>query len=468
MAMRPAVVFLVGTLGVLSLCSPSDGRALAIVSPLEKMSPNATQPTWSPLPYHVFMAQDEYESFQVVVYGPVDDVLSLELDALHALEFRVSRVGYLNIVNESDCYGSTGYHPDPLIPDVDDFFREKRNAFPFSVPAGENRVLWVDVFAPSSDASSLVGLSEITVVVRSVRDELAARLSVTVWPFKLPSSDPTYDTEFGLNAEAALQALYGAAWKDHTSEMLFTAQMYTRAALMNRVSLGGVLAADAAILSTHPNWTAAHEHWAPFMEGITLPFGLRNATLSSVGTVTPYCSSFTNDSAVRRPPGFTRDTLATPNTVCTDELLAKQIEYWRTLYETFDAWGWSSRLYDYTQDEPHTSDDWDELRARGKAVHEASAHLRVLCTTEMDRARAENVTALIDLWVPIINYVDSKDAACYLLHQRPEYDTCATLWWYQSCESDGCTVGCQPSDTCHTGWPSYMVDHSAIKNRVFR
>src|SRR2546425_982777 len=50
----------------------------------------------------------------------------------------------------SNSEGGAGMWPDALAPDIDDVNNEKRNAFPFDVPAGENRVIWVEVHVPQN------------------------------------------------------------------------------------------------------------------------------------------------------------------------------------------------------------------------------------------------------------------------------------------------------------------------------
>ena len=57
------------------------------------------------------------------------------------------RAAYIDIRIVSDCDGAPGPWPDALIPDVDPWFGEKRNALPARV-AGSNALFWVDVFVP--------------------------------------------------------------------------------------------------------------------------------------------------------------------------------------------------------------------------------------------------------------------------------------------------------------------------------
>ena len=87
---------------------------------------------------------------------------------------------------------------------------------------------------------------------------------------------------------------------------------------------------------------------------------------------------------------------------------------------------------------------------------------------------------MIDVWTPIINFMQSSPAICPHYppwvhgNERPTYDALVAegkrLWWYQSCMSEGCSSavqpahgshppGCNPADTCVNGtWPSMMID----------
>jgi len=75
----------------------------------------------------------------------------------------------------------------------------------------------------------------------------------------------------------------------------------------------------------------------------------------------------------------------------------------------------------------------------------------------------------IDIATPVVNYMEDRGGA----NRRPEYDAflamsdAKELWWYQSCMSHGCGDGCVgTNDDYFTGWPSYMIDASAIQNRA--
>src|SRR5215813_13767324 len=119
-----------------------------------KIRPTDAPPTETSAEIHA--AQNEFEAFQIFVSGPALGVsvtpptlTGPSGTIIPASEVRLYREGYQNITTPSNIEGGTGLWPDALIPDVDEVANEKRNAFPFDVPAGENRVVWVEVHVPS-------------------------------------------------------------------------------------------------------------------------------------------------------------------------------------------------------------------------------------------------------------------------------------------------------------------------------
>ena len=145
-------------------------------------------------------ARNEFESFQVVVSaqgeaaGGVSVALAQPLTgpggAIPAQNVTIYREEYVDLKRPSDLEGATGRWPDALIPAVDPYYGEPRNAFPVDIPAGENRVAWIDVLVPVdqtpgtyqgslavTDASGFSATVPVQLVVRS---------------FALPSTAVTY------------------------------------------------------------------------------------------------------------------------------------------------------------------------------------------------------------------------------------------------------------------------------------
>src|SRR4051794_12983767 len=107
-----------------------------VVSAMENVFPTGTIDGGAEA--RIDAASGEWEAFQVVVRGPLSGVrATARVDGLPAP--LLYRVAYLEVKTPSSSEGRPGLWPDALVPDVDAFVGEKRNAFPFDVPAGEQR-----------------------------------------------------------------------------------------------------------------------------------------------------------------------------------------------------------------------------------------------------------------------------------------------------------------------------------------
>ena len=103
-------------------------------------------------------ARNEFQSFQVHVRSGASPIqLNLTVSdfsgpggsVIHSSSnVIVYREAYLDIAKLSDANGALGVTPDPLIPTIDPYFHEARNAFPVTVPANQTQSAWIDVLAP--------------------------------------------------------------------------------------------------------------------------------------------------------------------------------------------------------------------------------------------------------------------------------------------------------------------------------
>ena len=232
---------------------------------------------------------------------------------------------------------------DPLVPDIDVFDHEKRNAFPMDVPPGESRVVWVDVFVP---ADSPAGTVHAPTVVHHATGSLSLNVTLTVLGFALPST-PSLSSLFGFGGVKAVM-------KAHESGPVLTTQLvdkYVQAGLANRVSHADWFAhgtpADqfgaGNVSGSFDEWATQH---ASKYDGMDVPGpagqpSLRGVRMTSAQLPVPYCAIQANRS------GF-----VTHNCSATD--VATQISYWRQLHTAWKARGWAELLFDYTIDEPGT------------------------------------------------------------------------------------------------------------------
>ncbi|MCX6348513.1 MAG: DUF4091 domain-containing protein, partial [Candidatus Aureabacteria bacterium] len=398
----------------------------------------------------LYAARNEYESFQVILNGPLTGV-TVEFSALTgpqgvipAADILYFRAAYLDIATASNYEGDTGRYPDALIPEVDPYFHENRNAFPLDVPGGENRTVWADVFVPpDTPAGAYAG----TVRVRSAAaPDLILPYSLNVWNFTLPSTS-SLPTAFGFEAWSVLRGHYGESeMHNHYDQLVPLAHRYTDCGLMHRITLSSCMREEWDLYDDPIPWAMLDARWGSFFDGRNLPFGLKGCRITS---------------------------LEIPDIGDNDPA---RIQFWQNFCLHFREKGWFDLLFDYTFDEPSDASDYQAIRDRISLLRQADPDLRALVTTDIQEAAQFNVQTILDIWVPIINFMDGKPyPVCwdpqseYAGNQRSGYDQLiasgAELWWYQSCMSHGCT-GADPDDPCESEYPSYMVDHSAVKNRV--
>ncbi len=370
-------------------------------------------------------ARNESEAFQVVVTGEARGVTAAATDLVGPATIggvRLYREALITLWTPSALDGGTGPWPDALVPDVDEVAHERRWAFPFDVPAGESRAVWVEVHVPD-DAPAGVYHGEVAIAWQG--GGATVPVTLTVWPFTLPST-ASLKSAFGLyygdlpaahgvsgDAFSALRALYGQFAVDHR-------------VTLSKIDDGNPdLAHLTAFYGEELDGTAA-----------TALAGARLTALEFVGR-SDYAS-------------------------------------WASW---FDARGWSDRLFQYTCDEPPITCAWTDIPLLAQAARAVSPPLRTLVTTTIQEADANGVTGSIDVIVPVVNFMDDKPGSGFAGDQRAAYGAFLAaspsreLWTYQSCMSHGCggTVNMgSPSDQdlYFTGWPTYVIDAAAVRNRA--
>jgi hypothetical protein len=267
-------------------------------------------------------------------------------------------------------------------------------------------------------------------------------ITLTVWSFSLPSTS-SLDTVFGYEGWGCLFGHYDNP-DDHYDDIVPLAQMYVTSGLMHRVTLSSMLIEDWALLTPTIDWPAFDARWHEFFDGKNLPFGLQGARVTTVQI---------------------------PSDGDTE---AQVVAYWSAFAQHFRQKGWFHLLFDYTKDEPAgNAADYQEIKDRAALLNQADPDLPVLVTTDIQEAGPYDVEDVIDIWVPLINFIQLKPySVCglqeYAGDHRPDYDGLVAagkrLWSYQSCMSHGCDENL--TRECDRAWPSYMVDHTAIRNRI--
>jgi hypothetical protein len=381
-------------------------------------------------------AKNEFEAFQIVVSGPATNVSASASDlkgpgTIGGL--KLFREALLDVSQPSAADGATGRFPDPLVPDVDDVVGEKRNAFPFDVPAGESRAIWVEAHVPQNAAA---GAYTGTVTIHANDGDHVVPVSLTVWDFTLPST-ASLKSSFALGA--GVMSRHAAKSGDELSKLRVR---YGQLALDHRVSLHSVWN------DGNKDWTHFDAFYGPLLDG-KAQTQLEGAKLTSVESGASLSS--------------------------VDEHRA-----WAT---HFKQHGWFDKLFQYTCDEPPITCQWADIPARAGVAKQADPEFRTLVTTDMEQAQKNGgagMLAAIDLMVPVVNFLDDRPPSAY--GWTPGGEKAADyapframspkkeLWLYQSCMSHGCggtvDIGNPSADQLYyTGWPSYAVDVSSVRSR---
>jgi hypothetical protein len=381
-------------------------------------------------------ARGEWEPFQVVVHAAGGALKHVRAEATalagpgELAAPRLYRVEYLNVKTPSSIEGKAGPWPDALVPDVDGYVGEKRRAFPFDVPAGEARAIWVAVFVPESAAPG--GYRGQVRISADGRAPASVPVELTVHKFALPRTS-SLPVTYGFAARAVDKAHPGLS-PDAARALV---ERYEVAALRHRISLHG------GTMDPAPWKTAGGKmqiDWAPYD--------------AEVG---PFLDGKVDRGGSAEGARWTALEVRIPAKLAG----AEREEYLRQTVAHLRARGWLERAFDYTFDEPPDA-KLDEARTRGEFVRRVARDLPRLVT----HALHDRLHGAVDIWCPILNFVDDKPGNSNS-PARAAYDAHTAhgerIWWYQSCMSHGCDI---VGGEYFTGWPSQVVDAPAMSHRI--
>jgi Tol biopolymer transport system component len=429
---------------------------VSVVSPTVNVRPTAT--VSGSAEGRLFAAMNEFESFQAVVHGGADglqgvNVVVLDAGTIGAANITLYKAAYYNVILPSDNEGGTGRWADALIPKVDYIYGEPRNAFPFSVPANENAVVWVDVFAtPAADAG--VRTATLSVSANGVSPvDVPVTLTVLDEQFALPSTSSlanAFLTEYGKPCLAHT----GNALCHGNEELRWSLHaLYARAALENRVTISNpwpLGVNEGPPPSAHPRRQHFNRYVLPLIQGAS-----------------------PQEPAMRWSEVRLAGARLTALHTHWDCLLASAtcLGDWKA---DAAANGYADRLVFYACDETPsaTCPAWSDFNSRAAAADATAPPIDALVTGTINDADAAGSTAFVDVLVPNVQRLDDKinGKPGYAGNQRPNYDAFVAgagnkLWSYTSCLSHGC--GSLASVEAYwDGWPGYAIDAPAIQHRA--
>ncbi|MFY0574723.1 DUF4091 domain-containing protein [Cystobacter fuscus] len=398
-----------------------------VVSALEKVRPGVSLPGEKEA--RLSLARGECEGAQVVLPPGVSRVQVAPL-ALRGpgtpLGASVWREDFLEVKTPSNSQGGTGAWPDPLVP--------------VEAPRKDTQaplVLYVELCAPKSQRpGTYQGALKL-----DMEGAPAASVPFTaeVQPFVLPTTS-SLPNSFGISLYSIAK---GHGLEPESPEAQTLLRDYVTALLAHRVSAHGMSMEPPPVRFEEGravlDFRAYDAEVGPFLDGSALPSGARFTTVD------------VRDSKAAR----------------TDE---QKAAYYRAFAEHARDKGWPAQLFFYAKDEPKP-EDVPLVRAQALRVRTAGKDVPVLVTSPLDDA----LRGSADILAPTLN--------CFF--PRPGPQTCRNVvplqtlrgklaphvkvWWYQSCNSHGCTGGPakdSATEKAYSGWASYMVDHPAPLNRA--
>src|SRR5712675_1216569 len=224
---------------VVFLAARGVGAATVWVAPAPvKIRPQTQPPQGSAASAAIAAAKNEFEAFQVVVTGPATGV-SMSIEGLGdgrgnviaGREVTLYREALITVTQPTGGDGAAGVWPDALVPSVDPIAGEKRNAFPFDVPSGESRAVFVDIHVPASaPAGTYTGVVLVTGGVT-----FQVPVTLTVWDFSMPST-ATLRSAYGMNWNGPCMGHGDSNCTNQTAENQLRMR-YLQAALDNRISI---------------------------------------------------------------------------------------------------------------------------------------------------------------------------------------------------------------------------------------
>ena len=203
---------------------------------LDKVRPDDSEPAQPERVVKIHAARNEFEPFQVILRAEANDIDDVDVDVtdlersdgalLPKKHISVYAERYIALKTPSAVDGSTGEWPDPLVPRVDSYAHEKRNAFPFKLLKDRNQPVWVDVYVPKATAPGLYqGRVQI---LAAGKPQLSIPLQIEVWNFELPSTSSLITT-YGFSGISAVRQHYGKYTRD--SQIRDLTRIYRKAAL---------------------------------------------------------------------------------------------------------------------------------------------------------------------------------------------------------------------------------------------
>lgn len=277
---------------------------------------------------------------------------------------------------------SPDWWPDALIPfrNPDTHLPLVGGRFPsgiFDLEPEHNQPLWVEVYVPADTPAGLYnGVIHITMDGRPVA---SVPLTLEVWDFSLPPV-PSVRSDFG---------------------------DFERAAEFHRVSSG--TPEYLQLVSRYEDGLIRHR-LMPKRPRTTVPLVAPDGTVDvrKVHSAMKHYMDHVGINSWQIPLG-PRNPF--PDTLGKDR--ERTIRYLRSLYTYMEGHGWGNRTFIYPVDEPHTPDDYRQVREFAALAHEVHRDIKLLLTdTPIPKRPGSNgLFGAVNIWVVLFANFDEAAVA---------------------------------------------------------
>jgi hypothetical protein len=413
----------------------------------------------------VYATQNETQSFQVHAHAPSGGISDLSVsmsDLVNAktgthisassTDIVVYIERYMNVTiktgSSATFLNTTGHVPDILVPDVDPYYRQNTNAFPFTVAPNQNQSVWIDVHIPPTAPS---GYYSGTVTVKSGSSVLASMPVVYAawqWPASAGGHMPSTST---------LQSYVPGSYSGGCI------QMY----------------GSAAGCSAYPDSAGTPDGGTTRVQQDTITLFLDHRYSDGGQTNSyPEAGSFSGWDALYAPffngtdahvPGILKGAKLTSYSIAPLSSLSSESATWKNFRNHFSSNGWKGLAY-YLCDEPPNGCSWSTLIANGNLAHSfVSPVIPNFVTTDYPHASANGALNTIDWLISAINDIEPIGGPVQDLNNYKNWvaaNPSVREWWnYQACGDAGtCSNGITgPSNFTY---PNYNVDGTSVANRA--
>lgn len=435
---------------------------------------DASTPTAASI--NVSATRNEFASLQIAVRADAGALGSVTVakgtaftkgaDQIPAGNVSIYREDYYTVATPSDgeagaanpCAANCRW-PDALIPSVDPIYGQARNAWPVNVPAGENRVAWIDVLVPQAQAAGTYTGTFTVHAGATLLQTITVNLKVV--DFSMTSTSSLQGTfaldwhnvcrSWGGNGNDCSQVpVAGGIWKMYSD--------IVRLGLDNRISISG----PSYGAPTAGNMANFNTYALPYIKG-TGATKLAGARLATV--------------------------------------LLNRWEDW-----AIDEWrlkgiaeGFEDRITFYCDEVAQNANTWNEICNTPFATAQANWNAAGADTPlpsaiigtrqDMNFARGQNYPIAaqnggLQTMIPLVTRLHTGPECCaapnwwgaypgqtFWGNQRSLYDSFLAerpgynrLWMYTSCMTEGCGTA-YDGHVRYSGWPSYAIDQAEGESR---